>query len=100
MNARAAFAAAFAVSLVALSAGCGKPRCFDQTLVEVRIVGLWTASDYAASCAAGLRTVTKYPHTVVEDIATGERCRVMGNGIGAVGDVCRVCRCDMHRAGE
>ncbi len=93
-------AAALAVLSIALLAGCDKPKAMDTTLVEVRIVGLWTETDFARSREASGWIPTWYPHTIVEEIATGERCRVMGNSIGAIGDVCKVKRCDMRSAGK
>ena len=101
MKFRTAIAAVLAILSIALYAGCDKPpKAKDTTLVEVRIVGLWTDADFANSRKSSGWIPTWYPHTIVEEIATGERCRVMGNSIGATGDVCRVRRCDMRSAGQ
>lgn len=87
-------------AMAALIVGCDRPKSMDSTLVEVRVVGIWTAEDCANSHKANGYIPTWFPHTIVEEVATGERCRVMGNAIGATGDVCRVRRCDMRGAGS
>lgn len=100
MNTKSAIAAALAGLLLSLLVGCDKPKAIDSTLVEVRIVGLWTDADFAESRKASVWIPTWYPHTIVEVIATGERCRVLGNGIGATGEVCKVRRSDLRNAGK
>ena len=100
MNRRTTVAAVIAVLSGVLLVGCDKPKSVDTSLVEVRIVGLWTETDFERSRKASGWIPAWYPHTIVEEIATGERCRVMGNSIGTTGEVCKVRRCDMKGAGE
>ena len=75
--------------LFALVVGCG-----DETPIEVRIVSVWTADDYARALpAAG---TVPYPQTVVERTDTRERIHLRGSRWGATGDVFTVKQCDLH----
>jgi hypothetical protein len=88
-------------SLIALFvAGCNKPDDVDNTLVEVRVVGLWTDADFARSTKASVWNQTWYPHTIVEDTATRERYRILGNSLGTTGDVFTVKRSNLKNAGQ
>lgn len=78
--------------------GCGAPEFIDTSLVEVRVVGLWTHADYDS--VKSLTAPKYYPHTIVEEVETAARYRVFGNAIGATGEVFKVRRCDLRNAGR
>jgi len=62
--------------------------------VEVRVVSIWTDSDFSAARKnADWSTPTFYPHIIVETTKTRQRYRVFGNPIGSTGEVfCVACK--------
>lgn len=66
----------------------------DETLIEVRIVSVWTEKDLANTCNDSWGLMLN-PHTVVERLDTRERKRMLGITWGTTGEVFVIRKCDL-----